>query len=164
MKKILDWFGKFWIGLLVVLVFFTIASKLNGSEYILNFAPLKVLSGSMEPKIKVGDIVLVKKVDPSIIKEGDIITYKINNSTYVTHRVIEVFNNANNLYFKTKGDANNTMDKEAVAADSLVGKVFLRIPKLGYFTDFVTTPPGFILLLIIPSIILLSKKALSYIK
>lgn len=103
-------------------------------------------------------------MDPSIIKEGDIITYKINNSTYVTHRVIEVFNNANNLYFKTKGDANNTMDKEAVAADSLVGKVFLRIPKLGYFTDFVTTPPGFILLLIIPSIILLSKKALSYIK
>lgn len=164
MKRVLNCLSKLWIGILIALVLLSMVYKLNRSEYILNFAPLKVLSGSMEPKIKVGDIVLVKKVDPSNIKEGDVITYKIKNNIYVTHRVVEVVKNHNSTYFITKGDANNIIDSEQVVAENLVGKVFLRIPKLGYFIDFATTPLGFAFLFIVPCVIFLSREALSYIK
>lgn len=164
MKRVLSWLGNLWIGILIILVVLSIISKFNKSEYILNFAPMKVLSGSMEPKIKVGDIIIAKKVDPLIIKEGDIVTYKMNNNTFVTHRVVEVFNNNNNPYFKTKGDANNIEDSDLVAGEDLVGRLFLKIPQLGYFINFITKPLGFIILFILPVIILLSRETLSYIK
>lgn len=164
MKKVLNWVRNFVIGILILLIVLSIVAKFNRSEYILNYAPMKVLSGSMEPKIKVGDLVIAKKIDPSKIKEGDVITYKIKDTTYVTHRVIEVLNNNNSILFKTKGDANNVEDKDLVFGESLVGKLVLRIPKFGYFIDFVTKPLGFIVLFLVPTIILIGKEAISYIK
>lgn len=164
MKKILNWISYLWLGVLVILIALLIISKMNRTEYILNFVPMKVLSGSMEPRIKVGDIVIAKKVDPLTIKEGDVITYKMNNNTNVTHRVVEVIRNGYDPYFITKGDANNIEDSEQVSGENLVGKLIFTIPKLGYFINFAARPFGFIALFIIPGIILLSKEALSYVK
>lgn len=123
---------------------------------------MKVLSGSMEPGIKVGDLIIAKKTDPSNVKEGDVVTFKMNSVVNVTHRVVEVFNNDNNISFKTKGDANNIADDTLVQGDNLVGKLVFRIPKLGYFIDWVTTPLGFGILFILPVIILLSREVLTY--
>ena len=150
------------IGILIVLIVLSLIGRSKRSGYILNFAPMKVLSGSMEPGIKVGDLIIAKKTDPSNVKEGDVVTFKMNSVVNVTHRVVEVFNNDNNISFKTKGDANNIADDTLVQGDNLVGKLVFRIPKLGYFIDWVTTPLGFGILFILPVIILLSREVLTY--
>ena len=152
------------MGILIILVIFSLVGKFKKSDYILNFAPMKVLSGSMEPKLKVGDLIIAKKIDPSNIKEGDVVTYKMNNTVNVTHRVVEVLNNNNNISFKTKGDANNIEDSDLVLGEDLVGKLTLRIPRFGYFIDWLTTPLGFGVLFILPVIILLSREILIYMR
>ncbi len=158
MRKILNWIMSIGLGLLILLVILSLISKFTRKDNILGFVPMKVLSGSMEPRINVGDVVLVRKVDSSIIEKGDIITYKIGTKTYVTHRVIEVLNEGENILFRTKGDANNAEDDDLVLSDSLVGKLTFRIPKLGYVADFITRPIGFVLFFILPIIILLGKE------
>lgn len=161
MKKFLNFLKNIGVGFLILLVVLSIVSKLKKSDYILNFAPMKVLTGSMEPKIKVGDMIVAKKVDGSIIKEGDIITYKMGSKTYVTHRVVEVFKNGDNISFRTKGDANNIEDSDLVQQENLVGRLVFRIPKFGYLIDFITRPIGFLLLFILPTIVFLGKEIIS---
>ena len=93
-----------------------------------------VLTGSMEPTIKVGDIVIVKQLDANQIKEGDVITFNSKYSNNViTHRIIK----ANKNNFTTKGDANNTEDLEPVGKSQIVGRVENRIPKIGIFLKFI---------------------------
>ena len=112
MRKIFNWIGNIILVLLLILVILTLVSKFGKSNSILGFTPLKVLSGSMEPAIKTGDLIVVKAIPDSNIEEGDIITFKTNPDTFVTHRVVEVFDQDGNISFKTKGDANNVEDKE----------------------------------------------------
>lgn len=162
MKKLLNWVRNCGIGILLVLILLSLVSKFKKSDYILNFAPMKVLSGSMEPDIKVGDLIIAKKTDPSKIKEGDVVTYKMNSLVNVTHRVVEVFSSDKSVAFKTKGDANNIEDSDLVLGDDLVGKLVFRIPKFGYFIDWVTTPLGFGILFILPVIVLLTREVLVY--
>lgn len=163
MKRVLNWVKNLGVGILLLLVILSIVSKYKNSNYILGFAPMKVLSGSMEPKLKIGDLIIVKNVDPSTIIEGDVITYKMDNRTYVTHRVVEVFNE-NNILYKTKGDANNIEDKDLVLDKELIGRLIFRIPKLGLLMDVATRPFGFVLLFVTPIIILISKEVLNYSK
>lgn len=158
MDKVLGWIKNVGIGCLVLLVVLSLVGKFKKSDYIVGFAPMKVLSGSMEPTIKVGDLIMVRKLNASNIKVGDIITYKMGSRTNVTHRVVEVSNVDNDISFKTKGDANNIEDSELVWEDNLVGKLTFRIPKFGYLIDFIQNPFGFLLLFIIPVIVLLRKE------
>lgn len=164
MRRILNWIVNIGIGLLIVLILLSLVGKYNRSDYILNFAPMKVLSGSMEPEIKVGDMIIAKKIEPCLIEEGDVISYRMNNKVNVTHRVLEVFNEEDKVSFKTKGDANNIEDGELVSGDNVIGKLVFRLPKVGYFIDFMTKPLGFLALFILPVTILLGSQAIFYIK
>lgn len=115
---------------------------------IFGYKPLVVLTGSMEPKIKEGSIVYYKKVDPKELKVGDIITFKIGNDTVVSHRINEVQNDA----FITKGDANNTTDKNPVPFANVLGKdTNFCIPIVGYYIRFVNTN----LFVLIPIVLIL---------
>ena len=60
---------------------------------IFGYKPLVVLTGSMEPTLKEGGIVYYKKVNPTELKEGDIITFKISEDTVVSHRIEKVNDN-----------------------------------------------------------------------
>lgn len=164
MKKIFNWIGNILLGLLLILVILTFVGKLTKSNTILGFTPLKVLSGSMEPDIKIGDLIVVKNIDESSIEEGDIITFKTNPDTFVTHRVVEVFNQNGDIAFKTKGDANNIEDRDLVSKQDIVGKYVFRLPAFGYFSDFVSGSKGFILLFVLPISILLGKEIINFSK
>lgn len=124
--------------------------------------PLVVLSGSMEPTYHVGSMIYVKEVDPESIEVGDPITFLINEDLdMATHRVIEI--DAENQHFYTQGDANDAPDGAPVHYNNLVGKPIFTIPKLGYFSDWITNPPGlyiagtgmviFLILLFVPDIL-----------
>ena len=88
-----------------------------------------------------GDMILVKLVDPSTIKVGDIITYipGTNPNTYLSHRVVQVLDQLNDdpgLYFITKGDANPSNDPP-VAAKVVVGKVVFSVRGVGAVLEFI---------------------------
>jgi signal peptidase len=112
-----------------------------------------VYTGSMEPAIPVGSIVIIKPANPDTLKIGDIICFKVETEypTTVTHRIIDITNEG----FKTKGDANEDPDQWIVKKENVIGKVIAIIPLIGYLGYFVRTPIGFILLILIPATILI---------
>ena len=89
---------------------------------------MQLYHGSMEPELKVGDIVLVKEVNEEELKKDDIISFRQGQSV-VTHRIIEL--NENEKKYKTKGDNNNVEDREEITYAQVEGKVVGRIPFLG---------------------------------
>ena len=89
-----------------------------------------IISGSMQPELDIGDIVVVKKVDPNNLKKDDIISFR-KGQTIITHRIEEVKNTEEKIQFLTKGDNNNTSDKDLVSEKEVEGIVVNKIQKLG---------------------------------
>lgn len=104
------------------------------------YQSLAVLSGSMEPEIPVGATVFIKDVEPRSLKSGDVITYKLNEETRVTHRVVQI--NEESQTVITKGDANGNTDGSPVSYSQIEGKVAFQIPLLGYISIYLKTPTG----------------------
>lgn len=101
---------------------------------ILPLCPTVILTGSMEPQIEPGDMVIVTKMGLSNLAEGDIIQFS-RDGCQIVHRIKELQKDGDgNISYITKGDANNTEDMDAVSEDDVVGKVILRIPKAGRFS------------------------------
>jgi len=119
---------------------------------VLGITPMVVLSGSMsgeaEDHIEVGDLIFIDKIQPEELKEGDIIAF-MEGQVIITHRIVEI-RNEDGLQFITQGDANNTVDRNPVTQDNLVGIYKSRIPKVGDFAIFLQTPLGMILFIGIP--------------
>lgn len=114
------------------------------SKFNFGIRAFNILSGSMEPNISPGDMILVRHIKPKNIKVDDIITFKVDNN-YVTHRVIKV----NDSNFITKGDNNNTEDLSPVPFEKVVGKSLLLLPYLGYVSMWFKNPIVFFSLLTI---------------
>jgi len=111
------------------------------------YKPFIVLSGSMEPKFLEGDIIVTKVIAPEHVVKGDIITYRTDNNTVVTHRVISVMI-TDGLTFYTKGDANRVVDVKPVRAEELEGIYLWHIAGVGKFGIFLKTPIGMLLFVI----------------
>ncbi|KTG08357.1 hypothetical protein AUR64_19180 [Haloprofundus marisrubri] len=111
-----------------------------------------VLSASMSPGIQPGDAVVVGGVASEAISEGDVITFRrsATSETPVTHRVVGVEGEGADRQFVTKGDANEKADPTPVAADSVIGRVVLTLPYVGYVSSFADTPVGFAALVVVP--------------
>jgi len=109
-----------------------------------------VLSGSMEPTVPVGSIIFTQKF-PSY-RINDVIAFKRNNIV-VTHRIVDIEDKNNILYYKTKGDANNTVDTDLVSNFDILGKSFYYVPYLGRFVFFMKTIPGFLIFIVFPALI-----------
>lgn len=119
-----------------------------------NVKLLSVLSGSMEPTIHTGSVVIIKP--ESSYKVGDVITFGKNTKTEVptTHRIAEMKIVSGEAVYKTKGDANNAEDSTETPQKDVIGKVLFSIPYLGYIVDFVKKPMGLMLVIVIPAIII----------
>jgi signal peptidase len=114
-----------------------------------------VLSGSMEPHLKVGGVVVTRPVDTAEIKKGEIITFfSPLNSKLTSHRVVDI-EPTTPLRFWTKGDANEEGDPFIVMEENLAGKVFLHIPYFGYVTTFLKSFLGMVLTLCVPALIVI---------
>lgn len=110
-----------------------------------------VLSGSMQPTMAPGDVVVVEETNPATIEEGAIITFaRAEEEAPTTHRVADVRRTDGGLAFQTEGDANEDPDAELVPAANVVGTVALTIPWIGHVIQFANTPVGFLGLLIGP--------------
>lgn len=120
-----------------------------------NYKVLTVLSGSMEPKIKTGSVVVVKPAKDYGV--GDIITFgKISKTeTPITHRIKEVKLSEGNTVYVTKGDANESADPKEISKNEVIGKTLFSVPFLGYAIAFAKKPVGFMILIIIPAIVII---------
>lgn len=98
-----------------------------------------VCSSSMEPTFNVGDLIYVKKVDPSEVRVGDPITFDIGNNMTATHRVIQI--DQSNQFFYTKGDNNNDADGTPILFTSLKGIPVFGVAYLGKLTYYIQNPP-----------------------
>lgn len=121
-----------------------------------------VLSGSMLPEIKVKDIVVTKKIPEERLEIGDVITFISPDTRFggisVTHRIIDkYYDESQGIYtYRTQGDANNVADAVPVPNSNILGKVILKIPKLGYIQDILASKGGLIILVLIPCLTILS--------
>lgn len=101
-----------------------------------------VISGSMEPAIPTGSLVLVKEVDVTSIEEEDVIAYysDSDNGAIITHRVVD--NQVISGQFITKGDANPANDPTPVDYDRYIGKVMFSVKHLGFIASFLDQTSG----------------------
>lgn len=109
-----------------------------------------VLSGSMEPVMSPGDVVIVRDAPAGTVGVGDVITFRTDSPTPTTHRVVEVVSQDGANAYVTKGDANEDPDSGVVTHDRVIGTVMLTIPLLGYAIRFVNTPIGFAAVVVVP--------------
>ncbi len=129
-----------------------------------------VLTGSMVPEILVKDVVLTKKVDASELEVGDIITFLSSDKRFegitVTHRIIDKYYDptSESYSFRTQGDANAIADTSLAQDYNILGKVIFKIPKLGYIKEFLATKGGWIIAILVPSLLVLSYDIMKLIK
>ena len=133
------------------------------------FGAYVIISESMIPKINVNDAVVTMRVSEKQIKVNDIITFLSKDiqtqGTPITHRVVGiVYENPKTktkvLGYRTKGDHNNTPDFALIAPNEVLGKVYLKIPFVGYVQAFLTTPIGWLLVIVIPCLLIIGSDVL----
>ena len=134
-----------------------------------SFGMYTIISPSMTPNIDVYDVVFVKNVDPKDLKVNDIITFYSSNAyfsnTPITHRIVEILTIPNNdIMFRVKGDANERADDEKVSTDKILGKVLFKFPKLGKLQYLMASRNGWIIAILIPSILIVAYDAYKLIK
>ncbi|MFF2620422.1 signal peptidase I [Oerskovia jenensis] len=103
----------------------------------LGAVPLTVLSGSMEPVLSPGDVVVVRPVAADDLRIGDVVTFQpvSDDPSLVTHRVVGIGSTGGAAgSFTTRGDANGA-DDEPIVADQVVGRVAYSVPLVGHLTN-----------------------------
>ena len=144
------------IALLLIYYVFMAQIHANDEDYKPGFSFYTIVSPSMNPVIKVYDVIVNVKVNnPEDIKVGDIITYVSTNSTSlgmtITHRVIAVYKNDNGNYeYQTQGDNNSEPDSVLVTFDHVIGKKLIIIPALGKLQFLMANKKNWLFLLLIP--------------
>lgn len=156
---ILNIIYKLFFVVVIVIVVLLVISKLNLPG---DFQVLIVRSGSMEPAIQTGSIVVVKpKVEYQV---GDVITFSgRGHAIPTTHRIVEVKEGSSaslgqgngQKIFVTKGDANNSIDLNETQERNVIGRVLFSIPYIGYAIATAQKPVGFMFLIAIPALLII---------
>lgn len=130
-KIFVKWFSTIILVLIVFLILIYLSSKLVFKDKVPNafgYSILRVVTGSMDPTISVGDFVVIKKCDK--YKVNDIITFIDSNDNIITHRIKKIDNDI----IVTKGDANNTLD-DAIKLSDVQGKVIYHFKDIFKYKD-----------------------------
>lgn len=138
-KRIWNWITTGLVAVVVVLALLLAGVRLIGMQV------FTVLSGSMEPTYHTGSLIYVKDVDYTELKEGDVITFMLDEDTVATHRIMGVVPDENDptvIRYRTKGDANEAEDGSLVHYKNILGSPVFSIPKLGYVANYIQNPPG----------------------
>ncbi|MCU1437016.1 MAG: putative signal peptidase [Naasia sp.] len=125
------------VGVAVVLAMLALAALVLVIPVAGGATPLTVLTGSMEPTLPPGTLIVVKRTPAAAIQLGDVVTYQIkpDEPAVVTHRVVEVRSLSNGTFqFVTMGDANDAPDLNPVVEGQVKGVVWYSVPLVGWVT------------------------------
>lgn len=136
-RGVLGWVGQLltWlviVSIVAILVVAVLIPRIAGAT------PYTILTGSMEPDLPPGTLVVVKPVDEDEIKVGTVITYQRESgkSAVVTHRVTATgFNARGEVQLQTQGDANDTPDEEWVRPVQVKGEEWYSVKYLGHVNN-----------------------------
>lgn len=147
------------IPILAVNLTLIVKSYTNAEEVpdIGGYLPMIVLTDSMYPEIESGDLIICHTIKAEDVKVDDVISFfdpAGNGTSVVTHRVIEIVEEDGEIKFRTKGDFNNTEDKELVPAENLVGIYQSRIAGAGKIAMFMQSTAGLIICVVLPIVLL----------
>lgn len=161
-KWISNTFTAVLLLVILLLAYSTVSSRMNGgSPRVLGKEIMTVLSGSMEPKIRTGSVIVVRPVKEPVretFKPGDVITFRAwdDRNSVVTHRIVEVRGQGDALQYLTKGDNNDAADPQPIpAADVVAQYEGLTIPLLGYVFTWMKTRAGILALIVTPGLLLI---------
>lgn len=145
-----------WVALAVILLPFLIYAfpQAVGAK-----DALIVRSGSMEPAIPTGSVIVIRGVNTDNLEANDIITYQSGTDqgepVYTTHRIVDVVEDQNGKGFVTKGDNNEDRDPEPVSPENVYGKHVTTIPYLGFVINELRSGNAILLLIIVPAVIII---------
>jgi len=131
-KKITAWLGWLVLGLVIITLSFVLVTSRKGWQF------AAVLSGSMEPGFHVGGLVVIKPVDVSTLKVGEVISFmapEVSDNTAICHRIIAIQYQKGVEYFQTKGDANNSPDQFLTPVTNVKGREIFYISYIGRLAD-----------------------------
>lgn len=166
MKKVLDIAVRIITTVILifsvcVMIFTVISVNTVGKDAdFLGYKPYIVLSDSMKDTFAVGDLSVSAQADPETLEPGDIITFtSIDPSNYgavVTHKIREITEYEGEPAFVTYGTTTGVDDSYPVPFDNVIGEYKFRLPKMGYFFEFLTTPAGYVTVILIPFLVLIA--------
>lgn len=149
-KKILNVLSTIILIILIVVVVFVFKARISGdAPNVFGYQIYRVSSGSMSPSLEIGDVILVKKTPPELIKKGDIVTYRGAKGDFtdkiITHMVVEEPKLIDGVYhFQTKGIAADTVPDPEITDKQVLGVYQQKIPVLNYLYSFFLTDFGLI--------------------
>lgn len=113
----------------VVLLYMSYIDKFDTPSFYIYKAYL-ISTESMEPELKKGDAIIIKKVAEDQLRVNDIVTFKINGEI-ITHRIVRIDEVNSEKFYITKGDNNNVEDSDELRFSDIEGKKIIKIPHLG---------------------------------
>jgi signal peptidase len=157
---------------MIVLALFVLLSvvmtKPGSAPSVLGYSSFRVLSGSMEPTIRTGSMILVKATDPSEIEPGDIISFYSSDpalrGSVNTHRVLSVDQKNGVSIFQTKGDANIIPDEYTTSGNDIIGVVVFNSYFLGLLIRLLSNPLVFVPIILVPLLLILLMNMIKTIK
>jgi signal peptidase len=133
----------------------------DGYVNIGGFMMFRVVTGSMEPTIPTGALLISREVDIASVQVGDIVCFRTQEAeiwgNVITHRVVEVLNGANGILLRTQGDANLVADGYFVDCGNLIGKVIWHTgdeSMLAFIFSVFTSKVGFLGCVVFPCLLL----------
>lgn len=111
--------------------------------------PVYVVGGpSMTPAIGLGDAIILDQVEPTSLAVGDVVSLRNGPTQAVyTHRIIRVAERDGEIWFETKGDANDSADPAITPASAVIGRVSHVVPEAGYLLALLSIPVGVVFML-----------------
>lgn len=99
---------------------------------IFRYKAVVIASGSMEPKVKIGDVLIIDKAGKEkSMNVGDVLAYD-SKGKIICHRIVRIIPSGKNLYYETKGDANKAPDQILVSKEDIIGVIKVKIGYIGY--------------------------------
>ncbi len=147
-RTIISAITSFFIFILTVYFLLIMYGKFSQNNNKFQINSFVVISGSMEPTLKINDLIFNIKVKEENIKKGDIISFKEGNNV-VTHRINNIVEENGKKYYETKGDNNPNVDEKMTEYDNIVGRYIFKIPKIGYSIRNMQTQIGIFAIIVL---------------
>lgn len=155
------------IILLILLITVLALQRFSNNEIAVGgFRIFNVATGSMVPKYNVGDVLIIKEVDPDSLEVGDDITYLGKVDTFknrvVTHQIVRIDETVGGRIFHTKGIANDTEDPQ-ITSEQIYGKVIYKCVVISLLTKLMNNLTAFYIIVFIPFALLIFLQIKDYI-
>ena len=131
------------LNILIILFIINLILSFEENTHILGIYMFNIVSESMEPTLKINDVVVVKTCEATQLQKGDIITFQ-QDGRIISHRILDITKDKKIIKFRTKGDNNEIPDSDLIPEGQVYGKVLFSIKKIGKIISYIQNIRGLI--------------------